>query len=354
MPEPVLMPTCTALPCGLDEWLTRVAGWQLPTGHLSQSIRWIEAAHNVAGAGALRPVLFRDPDGRVLGAAVFEQARLGWRSGSPGRAVLRWPLQEYGAHFAPIFRRPGLDQADWLVALTQLYPDLQLELRRSAAILLPEDFPADLRATPGPGVWTTATPRGLAAWQRSLTGEHRRDLGYYRRRIDRAAGLWRDLDPDQDPGPALEECLALHARRVAHKGQRSAYLTPRGQRTLQALCRNFRAELRLSFLDLCGAPVAASLAFLHGGRYSCLLTGWDPRHRKLDLGRQVIHHQLLAAFRADLQHIDLGGGDLSYKQEFGLQRLPSLDFTRAPSRGAALREGLVRGALRVYRRIRQP
>ena len=59
-----------------------------------------------------------------------------------------------------------------------------------------------------------------------------------------------------------------------------------------------------------------------------------------DLPRVVLHPK-----------IDLLGGDLQYKREFGTVAHPTVDIVACPTKSAARREGLVAGALNLYRRF---
>ena len=99
------------------------------------------------------------------------------------------------------------------------------------------------------------------------------------------------------------------------------------------------------------SPDGSTLAFVHAGHYRCFMPGWDPTERKFDLGRQMIYHQILNEFERELTTIDLLGGDLAYKREFGLTSVPTTNLVTRPTRGAATRKKLVDGALRMYRRI---
>ena len=156
------------------------------------------------------------------------------------------------------------------------------------------------------------------------------------------------------PGPdLLDACFALHRSRMLAKGRHEAVLGARAEQFLRELARaTADASLRLSLLRRQDRFAAACLSFVHHGRYQAHVSGWDQAHARFDLGRQVIYHQILAELPRGLRQIDLLGGDLDYKREFGLERTPTADVIARPSAAAATRERLVRGAIRVFRSAR--
>lgn len=352
------MSTLTARVAPLDTVLARLSAWRPSPATLAGSPAWCAAAGKAYGAESLVAVVF-ERDGALAGVTVLQRASAGWRSGSPGQSCLQWPAQAFGYRFAPCLAPPAhpvppAPPTAWIDALIAAFPGARLQLSRiDATATATATAPAGMaRAFPGPATWCAPISGGLDGWYASLKGEHRRDLGYYRRRIAKAGGVWHEPTTAAERHAALETTFTLHAARVGDKGQQSAFATPGGRRFCHALLDAAAADARLTLLEIDGVCIAGCLAFVVDGGYECYLPGWDPRHRHLDLGRQVIHAQLLAEFgRGSLRRIDLLGGDLAYKREFGLSPLPTIDVVVPPSRAALVREGLVRGALDLYRRM---
>lgn len=317
------------------------------------SFVWCRTAADVLGDDATQHLLFRDGNGEVVGWTMLERATAGWRSGSPRVACLTWPFAAIGYRFRPRFA-PGLGaetRADWLAALQAACAGVRLELTRldlhDASGAIPGAF---VERTHGPSTWASGVPDDAEAWYGTLEGKHRRDLKKYRRDIANAGARWCDTLDGAPLEDALDACFALHRRRIAHKGATSACGEPRNERFLRALARHEAARAtRVVVLRMDGEPMGACLSFAHHRRLEVTVSGWDQRFARYDLGRQVIHHQILREFARGLDEIDLLGGDLPYKREFGLRAQGTCDVVVRPTAFAAWREDVVGGALRVAR-----
>lgn len=328
-----------------------------PETEFAGSTHWCRAASQVAPIEAFVPVMFLDDREQPVGVAMLMRGKSDWRSGSPGKRILRWPFQEFGYHFGPIWH-PDIDNRrnDWLPALTTAFPDAHFVLERCAPMI--GTCPDDLVRTEGPVTWSLVIDggcgNGLERWKTSLKGDHRRDLDYYRKRIDRSACDWVDMDllNGNTAGP-LESCFNLHERRVAAKGMTSAYLTAEGRAFIAALVDVDPSSARISKLTRNGRLIGTNLSFVHNGHYRCFMPGWDPAERRLDLGRQMIYHQIIGEFERGLSTIDLLGGDHAYKREFGLADFPTTNLQSRPSRGEAARRKLVESAIHLIRKIRR-
>lgn len=316
------------------------------------SLAWLQAAERVLGRDQLVHLALSHADAdAAIGCLTLQRTRADWRSGSPGRATLTWPMAAIGFGFAPHwFGAPAPDA--WLPAVQRTFPDHRLELRRCATASVPTTLSAPFECTEGIGTWVLANPGGSEQWLASLYGKHRRDLAKYRRDIQKAGGVWVDTD-SADP-ELLDACFQLHRARLQDKGKQSAYFVATVESFLRALAELTAGKgLRLSLLRREGRYIAACLSFVHRRRFEAFVSGWDRAHARLDLGRQVLYHQLLAELPRGLDEIDFLGGDLAYKREFGLQKQATVDAVCHGSRLATLRAHVVAGALQVYRRTRQ-
>lgn len=112
-------------------------------------------------------------------------------------------------------------------------------------------------------------------------------------------------------------------------------------------------NLRISVLRVDHDPAAACLSFIHKGRYKAFMSGWNRCYHKLDLGRQVIWHQILTGHEGEMREIDLLGGDLNYKREFGLTARATRDVTVTPNSSAFARQRFVESTLGLYRGTRR-
>lgn len=323
-----------------------------PASDLAGSHAWVEAASHVLGPSRLLHVALQ-PAGAALpvGYLALERTRADWRSGSPGRSTLAWPFAELGYGFRPLWL--GTPQPDdWLPALQRLFGDQRIELRRCATDALP-DAATTFEYSEGIGCWRGGTHGGLQPWLASLHGKHRRDLAKYRRDITAAGGQW--VDTNTASRELLDELFRLHHLRLDGKSVRSAYYAPEAEAFLRVLAQaTAGCGLRLSLLQLAGTYVAGCLSFVHRQRFQAFVSGWDMAHRRLDLGRQVLYHQLLQELPRGLVEINFLGGDLAYKREFGLAKQATRDAVAHGGGFARLRAHVVDRALQVYRRARRP
>lgn len=318
-------------------------------GPFAGSLPWTQAASRVLGGDRLLYLRLRDAgDGAALGCLALARDRADWRSGSPGRPCWTWPLMAIGYGFGPqwLGERRALD---WPLAVRAALPGERLELRRCAAA---NDLAAPgFAAEAGIGTWMRSQPGTTEAWLAGLVGKHRRDLHKYRRDIAAAGGVW--IDSIRAEPELLDACFQLHRSRLGDKGARSAYFAPTVEAFLRALASATEGVgLRLSLLQRDGRYIAACLSFVHARRFEAFVSGWDRTHARLDLGRQVLFHQLLRELPNGLDSIDFLGGDLAYKREFGLQKQPTLDLVCHGGAVAALRARVVAGAIGIARRTK--
>jgi hypothetical protein len=312
---------------------------------------WLEAAATTLGRDRLVHFALHDGDRpEPCGQVTLERTRADWRSGSPGCSTLAWPFAALGYGYRPRWL-DGVARPDWLTAMATACPEARIELRRTHRDVLAA-LPRHGERAPGLGTWCAPAAADAATWLASLQGKHRRDLHKYRRDIAAAGGIWCD-DTTAAPN-LLDACFRLHHARLHDKGAASAYFAAGAEQFLRTLARLTAGQgLRLSLLQIGGRYAAACLSFVHHDRYQAFVSGWDPSQRRLDLGRQVLFHQLLGELERGLVEVDFLGGDLAYKREFGLASQPTTDFVVHGSGLATLRAKAVTAALSLYRRARR-
>ncbi len=321
------------------------------------SAPWVEAAAEAIGAERIRCVALRDDDGRAVGALALELGRTTWRSGPIRHEVLRWPMADLGWRYAPRWTANAapLHRMRWWRAVQSAFPDARLELSRTATdASAPHPLvPPRSRVRGGGAVWALDVDGDVSAWHAVLLGRHRRDLGKYRRALERSGARFRDLTLGDDADEWCATLFDLHARRIASKQQRSAALHPENRGFVETLVRRETGRrLRFTRVDLDGHTIGAVAAFVDRGRYEAYVSGFDPDVHRFDLGRQLPVAQVLAEFGRSLRRIDLRGGDLAYKRELGMQPVPTIDLVTRPTPFAALQEDVVATAFHWYRGVR--
>jgi CelD/BcsL family acetyltransferase involved in cellulose biosynthesis len=182
-------------------------------------------------------------------------------------------------------------------------------------------------------------------YERSLSGNLRRDVGRCRRRLEE---LGRShLDVHQDTTGLAEAFAIEHSGWKAQAGSAIAS-QPETERFYTEIASWAAAHgwLRLIFLRLDGRAIAFHLALEHRGAYFPLKGGFDPEFRALSPGKLIIHATLERAFTVGLERYEFLGAFDAYKRRWATDaydRLLFQAFSSAPS-------GRVRRAAFVYGR----
>ena len=171
------------------------------------------------------------------------------------------------------------------------------------------------------------------AYQRSLSGNLRRDLGRCRRRLGELGRVWLDV---RDDASRLEEAFALE--RTGWKQQAGTAIASRSQtRRFYTEVAHWAAQrgcLRLIFLRVDERAVAFQLAFQDGRAHLSLKSGFDPTFGAMSPGRLIIHASLEHAFATGLERFEFLGDAEPYKRRWAndaYQRMLFQAFSRAPA-----------------------
>ena len=162
---------------------------------------------------------------------------------------------------------------------------------------------------------TVSLECGWQSYERSLSGNLRRDLGRRRRRLEERGVVSLEVT---DRPSALDEAFTLE--RLGWKGRRRSAMESRPQTA--AFYREIaywaaeRGWLRLGFLRLDGRPLAFHYALQAGGAYYALKGGFDPAFSAYSPGSLMIYTTLERAFEEGLHTYELLGGDDLYKRRF--------------------------------------
>lgn len=173
-----------------------------------------------------------------------------------------------------------------------------------------------LRATPLP--YLDLSGRSWDDYLASRSRNFRSQLGRRRRALERDHDVvvHRVTDPAEVDQRAAA-LFALHERRWEERGASSLVAVRR-----QEFLRDFAGRaleagwLRLWFLELDGAPVAAWLGWRIGERYAYYQAGLDPAYADYSTGFVLLARTLEEAFAERASEYDFLRGDEEYKQRF--------------------------------------
>ena len=187
-----------------------------------------------------------------------------------------------------------------------------------------------------------------SAFERSLSGNLRRDLGRCRRRLDELGSVTVDVTEGSAGLDArLAEAFALE--RSDWKDRRRTAIVSRPETasfyTEVARWAARRGALRLIFLRLSDRPIAFHLALEDGGVYFPLKGGFDPAFAAYSPGKLMIHATLERAFAVGLERYEFLGDNDDYKRRWATEECDTMLFQAfAPSLlGRANRAAFVYG-----------
>lgn len=153
------------------------------------------------------------------------------------------------------------------------------------------------------------------AYERSLSGNLRRDLGRRRRRLEELGEVTLDVRSSPE---GLEEAFSLEA--LGWKGSRQTAMSsrPHTARFYREIARwaTERGWLRLIFLRVGGRPLAFHFALETAETYYALKGGFDPSFSPYSPGALMIHATLERAFREGLRRYELLGNSDWYKRRW--------------------------------------
>jgi CelD/BcsL family acetyltransferase involved in cellulose biosynthesis len=182
------------------------------------------------------------------------------------------------------------------------------------------------------------------AYERTLSGNLRRDLGRCRRRLGELGAVALDVQYDT---ARLGEAFTVE--RSGWKSDAGTAILSRAQTVrFYTDVANWAADrgwLRLTFLRVDDRAIAFHLAFEAGGAYFPLKGGFDPAFSGFSPGKLIIHATLERAFAIGLERYDFLGGFEDYKRRWATDtydRILFQAFSSTPPgriRGAAFSYG---------------
>ncbi|MGH3044855.1 MAG: GNAT family N-acetyltransferase, partial [Gaiellaceae bacterium] len=162
-------------------------------------------------------------------------------------------------------------------------------------------------------------PLGDLSWDEYLAGRSRNlrsQLGRKRRALERL-GTIRFRRGGDDLEPEMKTLFDLHARRWVGKGS-TIFSSPRAREFHLEFARAAQGHdwLRLWFLEVDEAPIAAWYGWSIGGRYLYYQAGFDPEWSHASPGLLLLARTIEAAFDEGASEYDMLLGNEPFKERF--------------------------------------
>ncbi|HEV3005892.1 MAG TPA: GNAT family N-acetyltransferase [Pirellulales bacterium] len=195
-----------------------------------------------------------------------------------------------------------------------------------------------------PHCWRLALPADWDAYLARLSKSHRKQLRRFQRRLfDSGRAVLRQVADEAELARGLSILTDLHQRRRRGLGEAGCFAEP----TFAAFHRDvalhlLRAgNLRLSYLELDGRPIAAEFQLAGNGVVYAYQSGIEPDALDVEPGRLATMATLRAAIDGGYRAYDLLRGDESYKAHWRAEPRASLDLcVLAGTRADRLRRGV--------------
>ncbi|HET7412688.1 MAG TPA: GNAT family N-acetyltransferase [Pararhizobium sp.] len=255
-----------------------------------------------------------------------------------GRLMALLPLFEHEGRLLPW----GAGTSDWLDGIFGPALEPAALARGVAQLPLPVDFfqlrsGSPLMRMPLPEGWSESTGAAeccaVLALPMRLGRKMAQNLGYYRRRADRAG-----VGEAQRGEPCDFDALAdLHGRRWRERGENGVLSDPRVLAHLREALPALDAAglLRLYILGIGAETAAALLVFTAKRRSFYYIGGFDPQHAALGLGTILINHAIGEAEREGHRSFDFLRGREPYKYRWGAEDEPTYARRLVPPRRMA-------------------
>jgi CelD/BcsL family acetyltransferase involved in cellulose biosynthesis len=300
---------------------------------------WRDLWHRVRGAapfthpGWLLPWCRHFGRARVLASAVWERGRLVglapmeiWRE----REVRVLKLLGAGVSDAlDVLVEPGAE-ASALAAFVDSWRQLRASWDVCELSPLCPDSPLVHAVLPGwdPVEQCEVSPaldlHGGRSLEELVPSRLGRNVGYARRRLERAGTLTVDRASAQSANELFDELVSLHAARWQTMGEHGVLGDPAVQSFHHDVVLQFVREgmLRMVALRLDGRPIGVLYGFASHGRCYYYLSGFDPELRTFSVGSVLIAQSIEDARAAGDRWFDFLRGAEPYKYAWGARDVP--------------------------------
>ncbi len=187
--------------------------------------------------------------------------------------------------------------------------------------------------------WEVPLPEDWEAFLALQSKSHRKQLRRLERRVlDSDDATWHLVESPEQLERAWPILTDLHQRRRNSLGEPGCFASQRWADFHRDIAQQLldSGELRLSWLELAGQPVAAEYHFASDRATFAYQGGVDPERLDDEPGRLSTIRTLQYAIAEGHQTFDLMRGDEPYKAHWRAQPIETFDLRIVPARGTAL------------------
>ncbi len=192
---------------------------------------------------------------------------------------------------------------------------------------------------PNESRWAVSLPEDWEAFLALQSKSHRKQLRRLERRVlDSDDATWHLVESPEQFEQAWPILIDLHQRRRRSLGEPGCFASQRWADFHRDIARQLldSGELRLSWLELAGQPIAAEYHFASDRATFAYQGGVDPDRLDDEPGRLSTIRTLQNAIAEGHQAFDLMRGDEPYKAHWRAQPTETFDLRIVPARGTAL------------------
>jgi len=250
--------------------------------------------------------------------------------------------------------------ADWdTLAFSAVADDRQA---LTTLVDLLESRGCTIDSQPGPNLWSIALPESWEEFLATQSKSHRKQLRRLENRVLESPRVnWQLVRTRDEFNRCWEIFRELHQRRRISLGEPGCFASERWTNFHHEIARRLleSGNLRLSWLELDGRPVAAEYHFAEVGNSDQSLTsayqgGLDPDRCNEEPGRLSLIRTIQHAIAEGHTHFDLLRGDEPYKPHWRATSKPTRDLqVISPRMLARWRHRSFRGLHQMGRTVRQ-
>lgn len=206
--------------------------------------------------------------------------------------------------------------------------------------------------------WGIALPEDWEAFLALQSKSHRKQLRRLERRVlETGQAIWHLVENAEQFEVAWPILVDLHQRRRISLGEPGCFASEQWAEFHRAIARKLldSGELRLSWLEIAGQPVAAEYHFAGQGTTWAYQGGVDPERIEEEPGKLSMILALQHSMKEGHSSFDLMRGDEPYKAHWRAEPKETFDIQIVPSRSSAILRnqafGVLQNAARLTRQV---